>query len=277
MDGVDGLHTVSNQEVAVRAYFLAQARGFLPGHELDDWLQAEAELRAERSRALPSAASDASFASPPLLPEPVQPPPDALALLPEVKRPAEGPFAAQAPRARPLSLDGAPTPYPQNGPARAPLPAAAAAGTVTEPGHSRPRAAPARAAAGGVRSLGGEPVLRAYGFAALLLALSVFQPGVGAYKRLFRTLRALLALLLLAQVASLALSRRPRRRTASPGPGLEARSRTAKGASSAEPACLPPRPGARSSSPGAPATLWPVSGPRSPGRRPSTPPCHPHA
>lgn len=29
--------------VAVSAYYKAQARGFQPGHELDDWLAAEAE------------------------------------------------------------------------------------------------------------------------------------------------------------------------------------------------------------------------------------------
>ncbi len=30
--------------IAVRAYFKAQARGFEPGHELDDWLAAESEV-----------------------------------------------------------------------------------------------------------------------------------------------------------------------------------------------------------------------------------------
>lgn len=29
--------------IAVSAYYKAQARGFQPGHELDDWLAAEAE------------------------------------------------------------------------------------------------------------------------------------------------------------------------------------------------------------------------------------------
>lgn len=29
--------------IAVSAYYKAQARGFQPGHELDDWLSAEAE------------------------------------------------------------------------------------------------------------------------------------------------------------------------------------------------------------------------------------------
>lgn len=38
----------SNEErarlIAEAAYFRAQARGFAPGHELEDWLQAEAEI-----------------------------------------------------------------------------------------------------------------------------------------------------------------------------------------------------------------------------------------
>lgn len=32
------------ERIAVAAYFKAQARGFAPGGELDDWLQAEAEF-----------------------------------------------------------------------------------------------------------------------------------------------------------------------------------------------------------------------------------------
>jgi hypothetical protein len=30
--------------IAEAAYYRAQRRGFAPGHELEDWLQAEAEL-----------------------------------------------------------------------------------------------------------------------------------------------------------------------------------------------------------------------------------------
>jgi hypothetical protein len=30
-------------QIAINAYLKAQARGFEPGHELDDWLAAEAE------------------------------------------------------------------------------------------------------------------------------------------------------------------------------------------------------------------------------------------
>jgi hypothetical protein len=30
--------------ISERAYFIAQRRGFVPGHDLDDWLEAEAEV-----------------------------------------------------------------------------------------------------------------------------------------------------------------------------------------------------------------------------------------
>jgi hypothetical protein len=33
-------------KVALAAYFIAERRGFEPGHELDDWLVAEAEMAA---------------------------------------------------------------------------------------------------------------------------------------------------------------------------------------------------------------------------------------
>lgn len=35
---------VHHQDVARAAYYRAQARGFAPGHEMDDWLAAEREL-----------------------------------------------------------------------------------------------------------------------------------------------------------------------------------------------------------------------------------------
>lgn len=36
-------------KIALRAYFIAEKRGFEPGHELDDWLAAEAQFaRAEQ-------------------------------------------------------------------------------------------------------------------------------------------------------------------------------------------------------------------------------------
>ena len=33
-----------HQSIAVAAYYLAEARGFKPGSELDDWLTAEAQI-----------------------------------------------------------------------------------------------------------------------------------------------------------------------------------------------------------------------------------------
>ncbi len=38
----------SDQEIAVRAHQLYEQRGGDAGHELDDWLQAERELKAAR-------------------------------------------------------------------------------------------------------------------------------------------------------------------------------------------------------------------------------------
>ena len=32
--------------IAEAAYFVAETRGFVPGYELDDWLQAEQEIEA---------------------------------------------------------------------------------------------------------------------------------------------------------------------------------------------------------------------------------------
>jgi hypothetical protein len=44
---------VSNEEkhqlIAEAAYFRAQQRNFVPGHELDDWLTAEAEIEVNLS------------------------------------------------------------------------------------------------------------------------------------------------------------------------------------------------------------------------------------
>jgi Protein of unknown function (DUF2934) len=46
----DGLATLSADElnamIARAAYLRAQQRGFEPGHEVEDWLAAEAEIRA---------------------------------------------------------------------------------------------------------------------------------------------------------------------------------------------------------------------------------------
>ncbi len=32
------------ERIALAAYYKAQARGFVPGHEMDDWLEAQAEI-----------------------------------------------------------------------------------------------------------------------------------------------------------------------------------------------------------------------------------------
>jgi hypothetical protein len=41
---------IGNEEIAQRAYALYEQRGRLPGAELDDWLQAEQELRHQVPR-----------------------------------------------------------------------------------------------------------------------------------------------------------------------------------------------------------------------------------
>lgn len=43
-------HNDRMEHIAVSAYYKAQARGFAPGRELEDWLQAEAELTAASPR-----------------------------------------------------------------------------------------------------------------------------------------------------------------------------------------------------------------------------------
>lgn len=35
--------------IAISAYYLAERRGFTPGHELEDWLAAEAQVVADES------------------------------------------------------------------------------------------------------------------------------------------------------------------------------------------------------------------------------------
>jgi hypothetical protein len=40
---------VIHQKITVRAYCKAEKRGFAPGHALDDWLEAEAEILAEEA------------------------------------------------------------------------------------------------------------------------------------------------------------------------------------------------------------------------------------
>lgn len=41
----------SQEEIARRAYEIFLARGGEPGHEQEDWLQAESELRERRAKA----------------------------------------------------------------------------------------------------------------------------------------------------------------------------------------------------------------------------------
>jgi len=41
----------SREEIARRAYEISLRRGGVPGHETEDWLQAEKELREGRGRA----------------------------------------------------------------------------------------------------------------------------------------------------------------------------------------------------------------------------------
>jgi hypothetical protein len=41
------------ERITQRAYEIAQRRGFSPGHELDDWLQAEREIEAGTPRNTP--------------------------------------------------------------------------------------------------------------------------------------------------------------------------------------------------------------------------------
>ncbi|MGA7180780.1 MAG: DUF2934 domain-containing protein [Thiobacillaceae bacterium] len=43
--------TEAHQQIAVLAYLKAETRGFLPGHELDDWLEAELEINASTPHA----------------------------------------------------------------------------------------------------------------------------------------------------------------------------------------------------------------------------------
>ena len=44
----------TNDEIAERAYHIFLARGGEPGHDIDDWLEAESELLRERAVRRPS-------------------------------------------------------------------------------------------------------------------------------------------------------------------------------------------------------------------------------
>jgi hypothetical protein len=50
--------------IAERAYYRAEKRGFVPGHELEDWLAAEREIVALKSTAADGARVRASAATP---------------------------------------------------------------------------------------------------------------------------------------------------------------------------------------------------------------------
>lgn len=40
----NGKNKPTHEQIALLAYLKAEARGFSPGHELDDWLEAEKEV-----------------------------------------------------------------------------------------------------------------------------------------------------------------------------------------------------------------------------------------
>lgn len=45
--GIESIHQYGDENycrTAECAYYKAEARGFVPGHEMDDWLEAESEL-----------------------------------------------------------------------------------------------------------------------------------------------------------------------------------------------------------------------------------------
>lgn len=46
-EGLQSLMADRRRRIQVAAYYLAEHRGFAPGHELDDWLAAEDAIEAE--------------------------------------------------------------------------------------------------------------------------------------------------------------------------------------------------------------------------------------
>jgi hypothetical protein len=52
--GADAQSSTSSEHIARTAYYCAERRGFAPGHELDDWLEAERDLAAEGGETLKS-------------------------------------------------------------------------------------------------------------------------------------------------------------------------------------------------------------------------------
>jgi hypothetical protein len=134
--------------IAARAFALYVRRGRQPGHSMDDWLEAERQLRAEMA----APAADAPGARGSLAGQPV--PPKAL---PEAKvpsaLPAPAPIAAlpapaaarvPAPVPPPLAAKAAPAPAAKPAPAPAakpvPAPAAKPAASLapTKPAGSKP-------------------------------------------------------------------------------------------------------------------------------------------
>ena len=49
------MRTGRTEAIAMRAYFKAEQRGFESGHELEDWVEAEAEIASEAQWVLTSA------------------------------------------------------------------------------------------------------------------------------------------------------------------------------------------------------------------------------
>jgi hypothetical protein len=45
VESEESVHRVAEEDIAQRAYFLYEQRGKVPGYELEDWLQAERELK----------------------------------------------------------------------------------------------------------------------------------------------------------------------------------------------------------------------------------------
>lgn len=59
----DGEIPESEESIRLAAYFIAERRGFEPGHELDDWLAAEALIGATAERSVRSPGSQTGRSS----------------------------------------------------------------------------------------------------------------------------------------------------------------------------------------------------------------------
>jgi hypothetical protein len=87
------------QRTAVAAFFRAEARGFAPGRELDDWLAAERELDALSALAVPPATEAQAADDTPRAAEPVRKPRKAAAKSAAAAKTAGGKKAATVKRA----------------------------------------------------------------------------------------------------------------------------------------------------------------------------------